>query len=91
MKGLRAHARAAHIRREKNTMTTMLMEQLRSGDVIEVKTVASHDDVITVLVLLATDDFVILDPCDDSTPFVVRADELIEYRKFDVADVLGIS
>lgn len=72
-------------------MTTMLMEELRSGDVIEVKTVSNHDDVMTVLVLLATDDFVILDPCDDSTPFVVRSDELVEYRKFDVADVLGIS
>lgn len=71
-------------------MTTMLMEQLKSGDVIEVKTISSEDDVITVLVLLATDDFVILDPCDDSTPFVVRSEELVEYRKFDVADVLGI-
>lgn len=72
-------------------MTTMLMEQLKSGDVIEVKTISHDDDVITVLVLLATDDFVILDPCDDSTPFVVRSEELIEYRKFDVADVLGIA
>lgn len=72
-------------------MTTMLMEQLKSGDVIEVKTISHDDDVITVLVLLATDDFVILDPCDDSTPFVVRSDELVEYRKFDVADVLGIA
>jgi hypothetical protein len=72
-------------------MTTMLMQRLKSGDVIEVKTTSEHDDTMTVLVLLATDDFVILDPCDDSTPFVVRADELVEYRKFDVADVLGIA
>ena len=64
-------------------MTTFLMEQLDAGDVIEVRTKALHDDVMTVLVLLATDDFVILDPCDDSTPFVVQADELVEYRKFD--------
>ena len=35
-------------------MTTMLMEQLKTGDVIEIKT--PDDDVITVLVLLATDD-----------------------------------
>ena len=62
----------------------MLMENLRAGDVIEVKTTADRgDDVLTVLVLLATEEFVVLDPCDDSTPFVLRADELVEYRKFD--------
>lgn len=64
-------------------MTTLLMEKLNAGDVIEVRTKADHDDVMTVLVLLSTEDFVILDPCDDSTPFVVQADELVEYRKFD--------
>mgnify|MGYP001796136954 CR=1 FL=1 len=31
-------------------MTTMLMEQLTAGDVIEVRTTAEHDDVMTVLV-----------------------------------------
>lgn len=67
-------------------MTTMMMEKLIAGDVIEVKTTAAHDDVMTVLVLLATEEFVILDPCDDSTPFVVQKDELVEYRKFDMAD-----
>ena len=61
-------------------MTTMLMEKLATGDVIEIK---SGDDVITVLVLLATDDALVLDPCDGETPFVVNADELVEYRKFD--------
>jgi len=64
-------------------MTTLLMETLNTGDVIEVRTTADHDDVMTVLVLLATDDFVILDPCDDTTPFVAQRDELVEYRKFD--------
>ena len=67
-------------------MVTMLMEKLHTGDVIEVKTIADHDDVLTVLVLLATDDFMILDPCDGSTPFVVQNDELVEYRKFDAFD-----
>lgn len=62
-------------------MTTMLMEELQAGDVIEVKTV--DDDVMTVLVLLATDDAVVLDPCNDETPFVVDTAELVEYRKFD--------
>ena len=70
----------------KNSMNTMLMQELNAGDVIEVKTTAQvGDDVITVLVLLATDEFVILDPCDDSTPFVVKNSELVEYRKFDPA------
>ncbi len=68
-------------------MTTILMETLNAGDVIEVKTNAkSGDDVMTVLVLHATDEFLILDPCDGSTPFVVRGDELVEYRKFDAGD-----
>jgi hypothetical protein len=62
-------------------MTTMLMEELHAGDVIELKT--ADDDVMTVLVLLATDDAVVLDPCNDETPFVVNTEELIEYRKFD--------
>lgn len=67
-------------------MNTMLMQELTAGDVIEVKTVADvDDDVMTVLVLLATDDFVILDPCNDSTPFVLKNSELIEYRKFEPA------
>ena len=61
-------------------MTTMLMEKLQAGDVIEVK---SGDHVITVLVLLATDDALVLDPCDGGTPFVVHTEELVEYRQFD--------
>ena len=70
----------------KHPMNTMLMEELNAGDVIEVKTTAHvGDDVMTVLVLLATDEFVILDPCDDSTPFVVKNSELVAYRKFDPA------
>ncbi len=64
-------------------MVTMLMEKLNTGDVIEVRTKAADDDVMSVLVLLATDEFMILDPCDGSTPFVVQHDELVEYRKFD--------
>jgi len=70
----------------KHTMNTMLMQELNAGDVIEVKTIKtaeSVDDMITVLVLLATDEFVILDPCDDTTPFVIKNNELVEYRKFD--------
>ncbi len=61
-------------------MTTLLNEQLETGDVIEI---SRGDDVITALVLLAADEAVILDACDGSTPFVVKRDELIEYRKFN--------
>jgi hypothetical protein len=67
-------------------MTTMLMEQLKAGDVIEIK---SGGDVITVLVLLATDDAVVLDPCNDQTPFVVNTEELVEYRKFDAESMFA--
>ena len=62
-------------------MTTMLMEKLQTGDVLEIQT-AEHD-VISVLVLLATDDALVLDPCTGQTPFVVNTEELVEYRKFD--------
>ena len=68
-------------------MTTMLMEQLKTGDVIEIKT--SNNDVITVLVLLATDDALVLDPCNDDTPFVINTEELVEYRKFDAESMFA--
>jgi len=40
---------------------------------------------ISVMVLLATEDAVILDACDGSTPFVVRQCDLVDYRIFDPA------
>jgi hypothetical protein len=60
-------------------MTTLLNDRIDAGDVIEI---TRGDDVISTLVLLATDEFAILDACDGSTPFVVKRDELVEYRKF---------
>lgn len=68
-------------------MTTMLMEQLKTGDVLEIKT--PDNDVITVLVLLATDEALVLDPCNDDTPFVVNTAELIEYRRFDAESMFA--
>ena len=62
-------------------MTTMLMERLETGDVLEIRT--PDRDVITVLVLLATEDALVLDPCNDETPFVINIEELVEYRRFD--------
>jgi len=67
-------------------MTTMLMEELHTGDVLEI---AHNGDVITVLVLLATEDAVVLDPCDGATPFVLNTDELVEYRKFDAESLFA--
>ncbi|NND74291.1 MAG: hypothetical protein HKN44_04730 [Ilumatobacter sp.] len=68
-------------------MTTMLKQELIAGDVIEVAT--KDGDAMTVLVLLANDEFLVLDPCNDSTPFVVEVDELAEYRKFDADEFLA--
>ena len=64
-------------------MTTLLNEQIETGDVIEI---TMGDDVVSALVLLAADEAVILDACDGSTPFVLKRDELIEYRKFNPAN-----
>lgn len=60
-------------------MTTLTNEQLDAGDVIEVEIDGAPT---SALVLLATDDAVILDACDGSTPFVVRACDLVGFRKF---------
>jgi hypothetical protein len=61
-------------------MTTLLNEKIETGDVIEI---TINGDATSAMVLLATDEFAILDVCDGSTPFVVKRDELVEYRKFD--------
>jgi hypothetical protein len=64
-------------------MTTLLNERIDTGDVIEINL---DGDVHSAMVLLATDEFTILDICDGSTPFVVSRHELVEYRKFDAVD-----
>ena len=61
-------------------MTTLLNDRIESGDVLEL---THGDDAISALVLLATDTAVILDACDGSTPFVVKREELIDYRRFN--------
>ena len=63
-------------------MTTLLMERLETGDVIEI---VRDGESVTALVLLASEEAVILDPCDDSVPFVLKRDELVDYRKFEPA------
>jgi hypothetical protein len=70
-------------------MSATTIDQLNTGDVIELTT--DDNDVITVLVLLASDDALVLDPCNGETPFVLRIDELIAYRKFDADALFGDS
>lgn len=52
---------------------------IETGDVIEIEHEGSW---ISALVLLASEDAVILDACDSSTPFVVRRSELGDFRRF---------
>lgn len=61
-------------------MTTMLQDRIDSGDVIEFD---RDGETISALVLLAADTAVILDACDGSTPFVVKREEFVGYRKFE--------
>ena len=61
-------------------MTTLLNDHIETGDVLELEI---DGDTVSTLVLLATDSAVILDRCDGSTPFVVRVEELVDYRKFE--------
>jgi antitoxin (DNA-binding transcriptional repressor) of toxin-antitoxin stability system len=61
-------------------MTTMTMERIETGDVIEITV---DGEPMTALVLLASETAVILDACDGSTPFVVKRDELVDFRKFE--------
>jgi len=68
-------------------MNTIVLERLNTGDVIEMTT--ADNEVITVLVLLATDDALVLDPCNDETPFVLRLEELTEYRRFDAESMFA--
>jgi len=60
-------------------MSTILSERIETGDVLEID---REGERISTLVLLATEDAVILDACDDTTPFVVRRSDLIDYRRF---------
>jgi hypothetical protein len=53
-----------------------------TGDVVEIDV---DGDAVTVLVLLATPEAVILDPLDGSTPFVLRPEEIGVVRVFDAA------
>ena len=63
-------------------MSTLLGERIETGNVLEVRI---DGEWASALVLLASDEAVILDLCDGSTPVVLQAEELQDYRLF-VAD-----
>ena len=63
-------------------MGTLLGDRIETGNVLEVRIAGEW---VSALVLLASDEAVILDLCDGSTPVVLQAEELQEYRLF-VAD-----
>lgn len=60
-------------------MSTLLEDRIETGSVLEIK---HENEWVSALVLLATPEAMILDLCDGSTPFVIRPDELDEYRVF---------
>jgi hypothetical protein len=64
-----------------NPRTTSLMEtgRIDTGDVIEL---VLDGEPTSALVLLASDDTLILDRCDDSTPVVLRLDEIEGLKVF---------
>ena len=55
---------------------------VQTGDVVEIDV---DGDAVTAMVLLATPEAVILDPCDGSMPMVFRPEHLGDVRIFDPA------
>ena len=60
-------------------MSTLLNEQIETGDVIELEL---DGETATAMVLLSTGEMVIYDLNDGSTPRVARIEELGEFRLF---------
>jgi hypothetical protein len=73
------HTDEAIVFKETATMSTLCNDRIDTGDVLEI---SRDGEMISALVLLATDDAVILDACDDTTPFVVRRSDLVDYKLF---------
>ena len=61
-------------------MNATTVTRFHAGDVVEV---AIDGEVVSALILLATDDTVILDACDGRTPFVMHPADLHDVRVFD--------
>jgi hypothetical protein len=60
-------------------MMSAVANMVCTGDVVEVEI---DGEVVSALVLLTSDDTVILDACDGRTPFVVRPSELAGSRVY---------
>lgn len=60
-------------------MNSAVAQVVGPGDVVEVEI---DDELVSALVLLVSDDTVILDACDGRTPFVVRPSELAGFRVY---------
>ncbi|MCB0979874.1 MAG: hypothetical protein H6513_13595 [Acidimicrobiaceae bacterium] len=60
-----------------------VMTRVEAGDVIEMTLDGST---LSALVLLANEEFVILDPCDGRTPVVVHVEELGQASVFHDLD-----
>ena len=54
-------------------MISAVADTVRTGDVVEIEV---DGELLSALVLLASDNTVILDACDGRTPFVVRPADL---------------
>lgn len=60
-------------------MSTLLGIRIETGDIVEMELAGQT---ITAMVLLATDEAAIFDPCDGSTPFVLKPEQLDSVRVF---------
>lgn len=61
-------------------MGTALGIRIEAGDVVEIDLDATTT--VTALVLLATEEAAIFDPCDGTTPFVLEPHQLSSVRVF---------
>lgn len=60
-------------------MSTLLGIRIETGDIVEMDIAG---ETITAMVLLATEEAAIFDPCDGSTPFVLKPEQLDSVRIF---------
>lgn len=60
-------------------MSTLLGIRIETGDIVEIDIAGES---ITAMVLLATEEAAIFDPCDGSTPFVLKPEQLDSVRVF---------
>ncbi len=72
---------------ETTTTAAIGTTAVADGAVIEIEL---EGEPMTALVLLAGDELMIVDPCDGSTPLVVRYDEVGPFRVFE-PELIGLA